>query len=42
LEENKEKVLIKDSKVTKMPPNIEPKMKKSCYEKFFKEKAKIS
>lgn len=40
MEENKEKVLLKDSQVTKMPSNSDPKMRKSCHAKFFKVKDK--
>jgi hypothetical protein len=36
LEQNRDKVMIKDSEVTKGPSNINPKFKTSCHSKFFK------
>jgi len=38
LEANREKVMLRDSQVTKMARNINPKCKTSCHSKFFKEK----
>jgi hypothetical protein len=40
MELNRDKNMLKDSEVTKGPKNIDPKLKKSCHSRFFKENDK--